>query len=177
MSTLNPDIAFSQGDVMRRLAAIERRMGEVQAIAVRGSIPATTIGAIVGPEVRSADVATMESTASAAYTDLTTFGPQVTALVGESGNALVILTCAMDLQASESGRVSFEISGATVQPTDDNDRVLSLAAGTSGVAATFSRVIEVTGLNPGANTFTMKYRSAFGGTVDFADRNVTVVPF
>lgn len=116
-----------------------------------------------------ATVAPLENTKSLTYTDLSTAGPAVTAMVGVSGRVLVTLTSKMPSGAA----MAFEISGASTVPADDaTSLVISAAPGLSSQAgATYL----VTGLNAGANTFTAKYRATMQHT-EFQNRSIIVIP-
>jgi hypothetical protein len=120
----------------------------------------------------AASVATSETTASTTYTDLATVGPTQTVTIPASGKALVIVT-ALESTSNQSGIVftSFAVSGAsTVAATDA--RALEVQ-GNNAVRASATSV--VTGLTPGANTFTAKYRTT-AGTATFAARDIVVIP-
>jgi hypothetical protein len=97
-------------------------------------------------------------------------GPAVTVLTGTK--ALVSLTAHLDNAGGASAVfMGYAISGATtLAPTDDE--ALGVV-GPVGFAFSTSYESYVTGLTPGANTFTAKYRAA-SGTVSFALRKIRV---
>ncbi len=132
--------------------------------------PAGPIGSV------AAVIATSESTTSdSGYVDLTTVGPSVTTSIGSSGNALVIITCGMTGVGSgnASGYMSFSVG-----PTQASD-TLALITSPSGSSGGFqgSATFRVSGLTPGSNTFTAKYRVASSSHgVYFANRSIIVIP-
>jgi hypothetical protein len=104
---------------------------------------------------QATNVATSESTTSLTYTDLATPGPAVTVTVPASGKALEILTSA--LHGSTGGATAFmgvAVSGATAVAATDAQALE--VAGNNEVRA--SATVLLTGLNPGSNTFTAKYK-------------------
>lgn len=116
------------------------------------------------------DVTTSEATTSTTYTDLTTSGPAVTATIGPSGIALVIVSARMSNTGSNTTAMSYAVSGAsTVAAADVN------AASNDGVAGRSTRMTVQTGLTAGSNTFTAKYR-ADAGTGTFDSRRIIVIP-
>lgn len=126
----------------------------------------------------TAQVATSESTASTTYTDLTTPGPAVTVTTGAV--ALVIVECGMDNTGTADSFMSFAVSGATTRAANadgDNDAASfdGQLAGTAGANDSPVRITLLTGLTPGSNTFTAKYRVT-GGTGGFTDRRIIVIP-
>lgn len=142
---------------------------------IPGTADATNAITQVSQRIYTATVATFEDTASATFTDLATVGPAVTANIGASGRALVIVSASMAVP-NKGGAMSFEVSGAsTLAASITRALALSDTDATSSVGAFFSRVIEVSGLNAGSNTFTAKYERTSGATnVGFQDRNITV---
>lgn len=141
-----------------------------------GSTITDASGKAISYAVSAAAVATEESTASASYADLTTAGPAVTVNVGPSGEAKVEFTAQVTPSASGVyGLVAPEVSGATTVAADDTRSALYMAhgAGTRGQA---SAVLVLTGLTPGANTITLKYKHANGGTASFRRRSLVVTP-
>lgn len=128
------------------------------------------------PAIDTAAVATTESTASSSYTDLATVGPAVS--MNTMTRALVTVSCTMAaLGAAESGFMTFAVSGAsTVAAASSRALELGGAGGTNTVWKA-SCVILLTGLVPGINVFTAKYRVALGSNVDFASRTIIVQSF
>ena len=123
----------------------------------------------------SSTVITAEGTTSTTYTDLATAGPSVTATIGASGKALVLYSCDLENSlATVFTAMSFAVSGATTVTTSDDWRAAATVVAASAVQ-TVSRARLVTGLTPGSNTFTMKYRVA-SGTGTFHRRHMVVLP-
>ena len=117
-------------------------------------------------------VSTLESTSSTTYTNLTTSGPAVTVTTGTT--AVVCLS----VSANKSGVgntafISVAVSGATtLAASDTNSASGAEALSTAGVS--INRVLVLTGLTAGSNTFTMKYR-VDGGTWNFLNRSLTII--
>jgi hypothetical protein len=120
-----------------------------------------------GGRPTSNSVATAESTASAAYTDLTTAGPAVTVETGTE--AKVTITAGIYNSGANVSYMGFGITGATTLAASDA-RTLQNAA-TTGIRV--SVVVHQTGLTAGDNTFTAKYRAG-AGTASFFDRVISV---
>lgn len=119
------------------------------------------------------EVNTSQSTTDNNYTDLATFGPTVSVLTGTSAWVLF----STELAASNSGAdvtASISVSGATeIDARDDN--AIALSADVDSVNS-FMKSLFITELNPGVNTFTMKYKvSQETGT--FGRRHLWVMPF
>jgi hypothetical protein len=115
-------------------------------------------------------VATLESTTSSSWTDLTTVGPAVTVTVPASGNVLVTLSATAS--PSVAAGMGFQISGCSnVSPGNGNQLILA-----GGTLSQDSWTGFVSGLNPGSCTFTAKYISRNGGTSLFSSRRIIVTP-
>lgn len=129
---------------------------------------------VLGPEnahgPRANNVDTTETSTSLTYTDLTTVGPAVTLLTGAA--VIVTLTAQMANSGAGAGTIAaFAVSGASTIAANDNQSI----ANQTTVAQTASGSFNVTGLTPGLNTFTMKYRvGATTGT--WLRRNIAVTP-
>lgn len=139
------------------------------------------------------------ATTSGTYADPNvsgTAGPAVTVTIGESRRARVtfggLITTGFGApKVQNGGNISVEISGAsTLAASDDwaagNYHQLQITAGNG--PALDQMVTPPTrvyffgpehGLNPGLNTFTLKYKCSGGGgqQADFADRLILVEPF
>lgn len=114
-----------------------------------------------------------QTTASAAYTDLATVGPQVTVTTG--ANAVVVLTAFLQNNtAFDEAFMSFAVTGATTLAASDTTSVLFQASNSGGVAQQGATYL-VPGLTAGSNTFTAKYR-VNSGTGTFANRSIVVFP-
>ncbi len=120
-------------------------------------------------------VSAQETTSSIIYGDLATVGPTVTVTTGT--RALVSYTCQMQNDTvSGFALASISISGATTLNAADTNCIAWEQDGTTGQAATISRTKLIT-VNPGVNTFTLKYRALTAGTADFSRRELVVIPF
>lgn len=94
--------------------------------------------------------------------------------VPASGRVLVTLGCRLVGEtAGTTALCSFSMSGANTAGGDD-----SRAIGVDGTgSASLSRMVLLTGLNPGLTHFDMVYRSAPGGTIaQFINRSISVIP-
>lgn len=130
-------------------------------------------GAWVCITPQSATVATVETTASSSYTNLSTSGAAQSAQTGTK--ALVTVGAQLSNgNAAAAAVASFAISGATTAAASDVNAVWSSSSVASNVDQQ-SYVSLVTGLTPGVNTFTMKYKASNGGTASFSNRSITVV--
>lgn len=135
---------------------------------------ATGVNALAMRSVVGATVATSQTTTSTAYGDLTTVGPQVTSNTG------TIAACLFIAEVSNTGtnsatNVSVAVSGATSIAASDAWRTV-LDGVTAGNANRVAGFHLFTGLNPGSNTFTMKYKIGTG-TGTFAFRELLVTPY
>jgi hypothetical protein len=124
----------------------------------------------------SATVTTSESTTSGTFTDLSTVGPAVTITTGSSA----IVTITADLgQNSGSGHVTIAgvaVSGATTIAATSNAVIQANGDLIDDPnTGTYSSTFKISGLTPGSNTFTMKYRSSAGGATSiYENRHITV---
>jgi hypothetical protein len=120
----------------------------------------------------TAFVLTSETTTSTSFTDLATPGPAVTVTTGV--NAFVFVHGDVSNSGTGSVRMAYDTSGATTLAAADNRGINHSGVASVGVAA--SACVIQTGLTPGSNTFTAKYRvSASTGT--FINRRIGVIPF
>lgn len=120
----------------------------------------------------SGGVATSETTTSLTYTDLGTVGPSVALVTGTA--VMVVLAAEIDTPGSGvAPRMGFAISGASTVAATDAWCLKVDAAGAVLNQASFA--VLVTGLTPGSNTFTAKYRVA-GGTGTYLNRGLMVWP-
>lgn len=117
-------------------------------------------------------VATSQTSPSTSYTDLGTVGPTVSVETGTQ--AKVTLYAGISNTTAAFANMSFAVSGATTIAALDTMAIGGLfdAAGeTVECGATF----HVTGLTPGTNVFTAKYRVT-GGTGTWISRRMMVEP-
>lgn len=119
-------------------------------------------------------VATSQTTTSTSYGDLATVGPAVT--VTTDVQAIVFLyTFMAQSSSSDGGWTGFAISGATTLAASDA-QAINFFSPTPIAPLTYSGTFLVTGLTAGSNTFTMKYKSYFGGGATFSSRRISVMP-
>ncbi|MER5252892.1 hypothetical protein [Streptomyces sp. NPDC002855] len=126
----------------------------------------------------SATVATSETTTSTTFTDLATVGPEVTVNTGTM--AFVVIGCALGNAVGATGdaMMTYAISGTTTVAASDNSEVARLIGDRNNFRYRASRASMVTGLTPGDNTFTAKYRSLnVAETATFLERHIAVIPF
>lgn len=126
--------------------------------------------------IGSADIPTSETTTSNTYTDLATPGPAVTLTTGST--VLVIFSAvAQKASSNNTAFVSVAVSGATtVAASDANSSAFSSSnsAASTSYSGMCTRSVYLTGLTPGSNTFTVKYRCD-GSTWTFLNRTVAVL--
>lgn len=129
-------------------------------------------GAWVTVSPVSATVATGESYSAASYGDCATHGPAVTLYTGTT--ALVTLTSACNSTNNIYVYMSFAVSGATTIAASDAN-----AAGPMNIVALanmqIARTFKLTGLTPGNNTFTVKYKHGTATAGSWLNRDITVV--
>jgi hypothetical protein len=118
-----------------------------------------------------ATVATSQTTASLAYADLATAGPAVTVVTG--AKAIVTLTAQLQNSGASAAFMAYAISGATTLAAADATALFNNNPNTSIWQASASYM--QTGLTPGSNTFTAKYRVT-GNTGTFLNRSIIVEP-
>jgi hypothetical protein len=135
---------------------------------------AAAINAIVDNAV-AATVATSETTTSTTYADLTTTTDSVTATIGSSGKALVIIGATLSSSTTAVAAVGFAISGATTQAAADTQNLQYTAPFASNNAQSFGRSFLLTGLAAGSTTFKMKYKAQSASTATFANRHIIVI--
>lgn len=121
----------------------------------------------------SATVAAAETTASTSYVDLTTPGPAVT-LTSAGSRALILFeVAAFGTDATLRGQfISVAVSGATTTAASDAKslRYTSNSTGSGYRAMGFAFLT----INPGVNTYTLKYRVS-SGTGSFSVRDIWVM--
>lgn len=127
------------------------------------SIAARTVGADY--------IATQETTTSTTYTDLATTGPTQTATTAAS--AIVAIYANMFHSTGLASWMSYAISGATTDPSNDNRAIELQSTGGQKVGGTFFHSAILT---PGSNTFKAEYRVSTSGTGTFSTRRLMVIP-
>lgn len=114
------------------------------------------------------NVDTSETTTSVTFADLTTVGPVVSMVTGDA--VRVTLTAQTSNSGANSNIMSVAVSGVSSIAASDT---YSVADATTGAAVTRSGSFNLTGLTPGLNVFTMKYRVG-AGTGTWLRRNLCV---
>lgn len=163
--TLPTDLSTSWVDDSSTITAADWNNTSAMTNAIKAAI------ATWGYNAKTILVATSESTTSASYADLTTTTDQVTAPIGSSGMALVMIKA--DVVGNNAGNAAFmgyALSGADTAVATDSKCVQFARTGT------VSAIFVETGLTPGFTTFKLKYKSGNGGTQTFANRRIMVIP-
>lgn len=156
---------FSVGDI-----AVDRIMGKEWTCISAGSP-----GTWANNGVKSAAVATLQSTATTTYTDLGTVGPAVTIT---SLTTVVVSLSAQMGNASQfnNSTMGFAVSGATTLAASDSNCILhkepDTDVGTTG--GSVSGTLFLPGLTGGSNTLTSKYHAG-NGTANFQNRYLTAM--
>lgn len=134
---------------------------------------ATGANAIAARTPTGATVATSESTASTSYTDLATSGPAVTVTTGAS--ALVMVGArSTNTTTSTENFMSYAVSGATTDAAADARALIWYATSSAPNLRAMAANLH-TGLTPGSNTFTAKYKVG-SGTGSWFNRHLIVIP-
>lgn len=127
--------------------------------------------------IQYAEINTPESTTSTSYTDLATVGPSVTITSGEGGAFCFFATTFDNAGVGDlliaSPTITGEAGNEAEAPSSDDRSVHSSTEGAYG------NLVFYDGLQPGENTFTLKYRIGSGstGTGTFSNRRIMVWPF
>lgn len=132
---------------------------------------ATGVNAIAMRSVDSDVADAILNTASTSYTGTT---PAVTITTGTKVYVHLFGYVSVDTN-SETAFMTFDVSGATTQSTNDN-RAIAAPRFTTAFAIQCGLTVLVTGLTAGSNTFACKYRVT-GGTGTFDHRRISVQPF
>lgn len=120
---------------------------------------------------QDAVIATSQATSSTSFTDLTTPGPAISVETGTA--AEVSIAMSLINSAAFQGRMAFAVSGASTIAANDPQSIFHPQTTQQRFGATYT----VTGLTPGTNVFTAKYRTDnAANTATFADRKITVRP-
>ena len=120
-----------------------------------------------------ASVVASETTTSTAPTDLATPGPSVTVPVGASGSVDVTMCALIDVPSgiSPGGIVYLFVDGVGASGMPNVQ-----AADTGGTIGSVSLSTRVSGLAAGNHVFGLKYESADGSVITFANRTLSVRP-
>lgn len=128
---------------------------------------------ISGAQSQYVDIRELRS--STTYGDLSTFGPQLTAPVSPSGRLLVQVSAWAENSGGDGAAMGLSLSGANVSSADDRE-ALVVYIGQVNTLVCASKVVLMTGLNPGNTTVTCKYKSLFGASAGFRIRHLWVLP-
>lgn len=174
---LNPSTTLGDIEYRSSTANTNTRLGigtTGQVLTVSGGVPSWSSPAPAVPANGTATVATSQTTTSDSYTDLSTSGPAVTLTTGTK--ALVIVSGRMSNGGGQSygAFMSYAVSGASTISATDATAVRLQNTGDSGQRQRASAASIVT-LTAGSNVFTAKYKSEFGGTSTFLDREICVI--
>lgn len=108
------------------------------------------------------------------FVDIQSAGPIVTVKTGS--RALVCINAELkNANTNAQASASFEVSGATTIPANDNWRITHDGIDSQKWSRQGTSRL-VTNLNPGLNTFRMKYRTGNLGPVYFRRREIIVIP-
>lgn len=120
-------------------------------------------------------VNTQQSTSSTSYTDLST--TQSVTVNVQSTKALVFIGCmGSNNTNAATAWISVAVSGAsTIAASDNNGAGQLMNPTTSGLLVGITKSMLITGLTPGSNTFTMKFRVTAGSGF-YRDRYLVVIP-
>lgn len=159
------DSAFS---VTQNIAAIFRTSGIVE---FQKTITAQKV--FNGFASNYQEVATLQTTTSTSFTDLTTSGPAATVTIPTGGMWVRITVQAQLAQQSAAAAVymGWACSGTTTVAASDDNALTHNGSGSFEAYSHFSVVF----LNAGSNTITAKYRTT-SGTAQFRYRRLLVEP-
>lgn len=121
-------------------------------------------------EIDAAAVDTEQTTTSTSFTDLATAGPAVTASTGT--RALIVFSALMYQTTGGTGYCSVAVSGATTLAANDTN---AITYASTAFGSSMCRVLLLSSLTAGSNTFTMKYRTT-ANTLNAGRRSIAVIP-
>lgn len=147
--------------------------------------------------IQADHVSTFQTTSSTSSTDLATYGPEVSVVIGNSGKAKVSLSAYVELPVPKVPAnfirayglyMGFQVSGATTVGVNQSYSLgyeMTIDTSSSGEKSSaetmrwsMTRTSLIEGLNPGVNTFTTKYKASGLATgVGFGDRSIVVEPY
>lgn len=138
----------------------------------RDTAIAAAIAALLTGKASDGSVATLQTTTSSSYADLTTAGPQAT-VVSAGTRALLIWSAQTWNSNSTFGTtMAVAITGATTRAAQDVE-ALKVTIGSSGEAFQVAQFAYVP-IAAGSNTYTCKYKAPGGGTGNWANRRLFV---
>lgn len=138
-----------------------------------GAVLRGLIAALLKETAAFAQVATTEGTTSTTFTDLATAGPAVT-LVSAHDRALILwATGKFSNNAGSGAGCVVQISGATTLAASENNGA-NQATGLLGGFGHENMQFMIATINPGSNTYTLKY-NASANTASFYRRRLYVI--
>ncbi|GAB3154293.1 hypothetical protein GCM10027258_57940 [Amycolatopsis stemonae] len=180
-------VTYQPGDTVM----VEKRMSQWY---ILGKVAAPGAGA--ANRIQSQTIAANESTGSASYTDLATFGPSVSVYIGSSRRCLVLVSAFITMSGTTASTASFiggtasvTVSGASTighnlaYASASLQTLVPFGRSTFGAGGSFSAsgtrlFTAADGLAQGVNTFTVQYLSLqTSPTCGFRQRTLTVIPF
>lgn len=182
---LGESATYDPGDVVGVMC-----VGSTWAIIGQLALPNTPAAAsalsALAAFINTASVFPVDNITSASFGDLAHVGPTVTASIGPSGCALVLLTASLNFNEAAGGvAMGVDVSGATTLAPNTAEALTYIKSGTL-VAANMilggrsTAAVWFNGtLTPGSNTFTAKYLITVSGGIaqgQAGDRNIVVIP-
>ena len=120
-------------------------------------------------------ISTSDTTASSSLVALDSDGAEVTVITGTM--CMVTVGCQIsNSTAGAGGMASIDLFGDTERAADEINCVRA-DSGNANDAFKLGWTTIYNPINPGSNTFGMKYRATGGGTASFAGRLIVAVPF
>jgi len=154
---------------------------------VPGTADAQNAISLLSSWIATSSLEIQETTSSTTYGDLATFGPSVTVNVRPTGRILIMFSAQIqfldaDPADSNGGAITVEMSGANTLSTAAAEGPIRLTMDWGGggltdsaMQGTYTQTVVREGLNAGATTITMKYKSKWGEAVDIGRRSLTVI--
>jgi hypothetical protein len=174
---LNPSTTLGDIEYRSSTANTNTRLGigtTGQLLTVSGGVPSWQTAPSSVPANAVATVATSQTTTSGGYTDLATTGPTVTITTGTK--ALVIVSSQLINGGGADYRafMGYDVSGATTTAATDTTALI-ISAPIGGAQTQRASAASIVTLTAGSNVFTAKYKSQFGATATFLNREINVI--
>jgi len=185
LNTNNDALQLAAGDVVGILTtgAAASSWMILGRVTMPGTPAAESLLSQVSSGIDVGVVNTAQSTSSTTYGDLATVGPSATVTIRPTGKCLVIISSQMGYATAGSTggcKASFVATGANTLGTSPQRSInmySNMGSPSTARVDQFGATFYLSGLNPGATTFTMKYGAQAGGaTADFADRVLVAFP-
>lgn len=120
--------------------------------------------------ISASSVDTSQSRSGTTYGDLGTVGPSITMVTGTK--AYILIAANVNSPTSGVAYMAVAVSGATTLAANDSRALRYESVPITGL----SYGISFTGLTPGSNTFTAKYRSSSGNSMTWGNRTIAGWP-